>query len=287
MAGNPKVSYDGDATLPGTQSKMHPKPWATRPDYRASGKLEGLTALVTGGDSGIGRSAAVLFAKEGADVAISYLEENDDAREVKELIEAEGRRCLLIPGDLAEPAHCKQVIAKVKDTFGRLDVLVNNAAEQHARESITDISDEQLERTFQTNFFAGFRLCREAMPLLEKSPQASIIMTTSVVAYEGNVQLLDYTATKGALTAFMRGLSQLVIEKNVRVNAVAPGPIWTPLITGSFPEEKWQSFGEDTPVGRFGWPDEVGEAYVFLASKGASYITGQTIHVNGGRTVAG
>lgn len=271
---------------PGKQSQMQPVPVATRSDYRGSGKLDGLVALITGGDSGIGRSVAVYYAKEGADVIISYLDEDEDAQETKRLIEKEGRRCVAHAGDIATTAGCDDLIAVVSDQFDRLDILINNAAEQHPTDKITDIDDEQLERTFQTNFFAPFRLCRGLIHLLRKSDRACIINTTSVVGYEGHEALLDYGSTKGALTAFTRSLAAQLAAENIRVNAVAPGPIWTPLIPATFPADKVEKFGDDTPLGRAGWPDEVGEAYVFLASKGASYISGQTLHINGGRTVA-
>ena len=270
---------------PGHESKMQQRPAFKKPDYVGSGKLDGKVALITGGDSGIGRAVAVLFAREGADVAISYLEEDEDAAETKRQVEAEGRRCLTLRGDVGGEAWCGQVVERAIGEFGQLDLLVNNAAEQHPQQDIRDISSEQLERTFRTNIFAMFYLVKAALAYLPEG--GSIINTSSVVAYQGNKSLLDYAATKGAIIAFTRSLSGMLADKGIRVNAVASGPIWTPLIPSTFPEERVEKFGHDKPLGRPGQPEEVAPAFVFLASSDSSYITGQTIHVNGGRIVNG
>jgi NAD(P)-dependent dehydrogenase (short-subunit alcohol dehydrogenase family) len=273
------------AERPGHESGMQQKPDFEKPEYKGSGKLTGKIALITGGDSGIGRAVAVLFAREGADVAISYLEEHDDAAETKRQVEEEGRRCLTLPGDIGNEAWCRELIEKTIAEYGQLDVLVNNAAEQHPQEDIRDLTSQQLERTFRTNIFSMFYLTKAALTYLK--PGAAVINTTSVVAYKGNKELMDYAATKGAIVSFTRSLSAQLAEDNIRVNAVAPGPIWTPLIPSTFPEEHVGRFGRDTPLGRPGQPEEVAPAFVFLASADASYITGQTIHVNGGHVVNG
>ena len=260
---------------PGIEAEMTPRPEFVRPDYRAAGKLTGKVALITGGDSGIGRSVAVLFAKEGADVAISYLNEEQDAQETKRQVEQEGRRCLTIPGDIGQEAHCQELVRRTVAELGKLDVLVNNAAEQHPQDDISGITEAQLERTFRTNIFAMFFLVKAALPHLK--PGASIINTSSVTMFKGSPQLLDYSATKGAIVAFTRSLSQGIVEQGIRVNAVAPGPIWTPLIPSTFPEEKVASFGADVPMKRVGQPDEVATCYVFLASDDASYLTGRPL----------
>jgi NAD(P)-dependent dehydrogenase (short-subunit alcohol dehydrogenase family) len=270
---------------PGVQSPMRPPPEPIQADYRASGKLEGRVAVVTGGDSGIGRSIALLFAREGADVVVVYLNEHDDARETARLIEEAGQKCLLIAGDVGREAFCGRVVASTVKRFGQLDVLVNNAAEQHPQKSITQIADSQLERTFRTNIFAMFYLVKAALPHLK--PGATIINTTSVTAYRGSPTLLDYAATKGAIVAFTRSLAMQLVEQKIRVNAVAPGPIWTPLIPSTFEPDKVATFGSDVPMARAGEPAEVAPAYVFLASSDSSYITGQVIHVNGGEIVNG
>ena len=228
---------------------------------------------------------AILFAKEGADVAVSYLNEHTDAEETKRLVEKEGRRCALIAGDLGFEQPCEQAVRRTIQEFGLLDILVNNAAEQHPQESIRDISAEQLERTFRTNIFSMFFLVKHALPYLKTG--ATIINTTSVTAYEGNPMLLDYSSTKGAIVAFTRALSQSLIEKGIRVNAVAPGPIWTPLIPSTFPPEKVATFGSDVPMKRAGQPDEVARCFLFLASDDSSYIAGQVLHPNGGKVVNG
>jgi NAD(P)-dependent dehydrogenase (short-subunit alcohol dehydrogenase family) len=265
---------------PGLQTAMTPRPEGEARDYKAAGKLKGKAAVVTGGDSGIGRATAIAFAKEGADVAIVYLDEHDDANETKRLVEQEGVRCLALSGDVGDEQFCREVIKKTVDAFGQLDILVNNAGEQHPQESLEDITSEQLERTFRTNIFSMFYLTKAAMPHLQ--PGASIVNTASVTAYRGNKQLLDYSSTKGAIVSFTRALSQSLAEKNIRVNAVAPGPIWTPLIPSTFDKEHVAKFGTNTPLGRAGQPDEVATCFVFLASNDSSYITGETLHPNGG-----
>jgi NAD(P)-dependent dehydrogenase (short-subunit alcohol dehydrogenase family) len=270
---------------PGIEARMTPRPKAEDEQYRGSGKLRGKAALITGGDSGIGRAVAIMYAREGADVAVAYLNEHQDAEETKRLVEREGRRCHLIAGDIGEESFCQQAVQQVVREFGRLDVLVNNAAEQHPQDSIEQISAEQLERTFRTNIFAMFFLTKAALPHLKAG--SAIVNTTSVTAYKGSPQLLDYSSTKGAIVAFTRSLSQGLAEKGIRVNAVAPGPIWTPLIPSTFDEEKVASFGADVPLQRPGQPEEVAPSYVFLASDDSSYMTGQVLHPNGGSVVNG
>lgn len=269
---------------PGREHEMRPAPDSAG-GQRGSGRLQGRTAIVTGGDSGIGRSVSVLFAREGADVTVVYLEEHDDARDTARMVEDEGGRCLLIAGDVGDESFCSEVVRRTVDEFGRLDVLVNNAAEQHVRDDVTDISTAQLERTFRTNVFAMFHLVKAAVPHLEDG--AAIINSTSVTAYQGNPLLIDYSATKGAIVAFTRALSQQLVSRGIRVNAVAPGPIWTPLIPATFPPDAVESFGMSTPMGRPGEPDEVAPCYVFLASDDASYMAGQVLHPNGGQVVNG
>lgn len=270
---------------PGRESEMTPKPKADDPQYRGSGKLQGKVALITGGDSGIGRAVAIAFAKEGADVAILYLNEHDDAKETKQLVEEQGRRAVAIAGDIGDEAFCQQAVQQTVDEFGKLDILVNNAAEQHPQQSIEDISAQQLERTFRTNIFGMFFMTKAAMKHLNEG--SAIVNTTSVTAYKGNPQLLDYSSTKGAIVAFTRSLSQSLIQKGIRVNAVAPGPIWTPLIPSTFPEEKVANFGKQVPMERAGQPEELAPSYVFLASDDASYMSGQVLHPNGGEVVNG
>ncbi|HEY0027960.1 MAG TPA: SDR family oxidoreductase [Allosphingosinicella sp.] len=276
------VREDG---LPGHESQLEPKPeWA--PLYPGSGRLEGKVALITGADSGIGRAVAALFAREGADVAILYLCEHDDAAKTKKIVEAEGRRAIAIPGDVGDKAFCERAVAETVERLGGLDVLVNNAAEQHPDTDIRDISEEQLKRTFQTNFFGYFFMVQAARPHLKKG--AAIVNCTSVTMYQGSKELLDYSATKGAITAFTRSLSENLIEDGIRVNAVAPGPIWTPLnpFGGSTPE-KLENFGEDTPMGRPGQPNEVAPSFLFLACEDSRYMSGQVLHPNGGTIVNG
>ena len=271
--------------LPGNESQLDPKPdW--EPRYPGSGRLKGKVALITGADSGIGRACAALFAREGADIAISYLCEHDDAQKTKEIVEKEGARAILLPGDLGAKDFCEQVVERTVSQLGQLDILVNNAGEQHWEKDIRDISEEQLRRTFQTNIFAMFYLVQAARPHLKKG--AAIVNCTSVTMYKGSELLLDYSATKGAITAFTRSLSQALAKDGIRVNAVAPGPIWTPLNPfGGQPEEKIPEFGKDTPMGRPGQPNEVAPSFLFLACQDASYMTGQVLHPNGGEVVNG
>lgn len=270
---------------PGIQAEMQQQPSTINPDQVGSAKLQGKVALITGGDSGIGRAVAVAFAKEGADIAINFLKEHEDAKSTQRLVEEQGRQCLSLAGDIGDESFSKELIEKVVEKFGKLDILVNNAAEQHPQEKIEDITAEQLERTFRTNIFSMFFLTKAAMAHLREG--SAIINTTSVTAYKGNPQLLDYSSTKGAIVAFTYSLSQALAEKGIRVNAVAPGPIWTPLIPSTFPEDHVEEFGKDVPLGRAGQPEEVAPAYVFLASGDSSYITGQVLHVNGGTVVSG
>jgi NAD(P)-dependent dehydrogenase (short-subunit alcohol dehydrogenase family) len=270
---------------PGSEAQMAVKPeFATR-EYVGSHKLRGKVALITGGDSGIGRAVAVAYAKEGADVAIVYLNEEQDAQETKGHVEQAGQKCLTIAGDLGDESFCKQAVQQVIDELGHLDILVNNAGEQYPQQSIEDITAEQLERTFRTNIFAMFFLTKAAMPYLKEG--SSIINTTSVTAYQGSPLLLDYSSTKGAIVTFTRSLSLALIDKGVRVNGVAPGPIWTPLIPSTFPQEKVEQFGQQVPMHRAGQPEEVAPSYVFLASTDSSYMSGQVLHINGGNIVNG
>ncbi len=286
MAKRPKdVPAQTQDQQPGLETEMTPEPQFEGQGYKGSGKLKGKVALVTGGDSGIGRSVAVHFAREGADVAIAYLSETKDARATKKAVEAEGQRCLTIKGDIGKARVARKAVERTVARFGGLNILVNNAAEQHPQESLGDISDEQLERTFRTNIFSMFYLTRAALPHLKKGD--AIINTSSVTAFRGSPTLLDYASTKGAILAFTRALSGNLAEKGIRVNAVAPGPIWTPLIPSTFDKEKVDEFGKDTPLGRPGQPDEVAPCYVFLAAEDSSYITGQTLHPNGGELIGG
>ncbi len=268
---------------PGDEYKMDPEPEIIRNNYKGSDKLKGKTALITGGDSGIGRSVAVHFAREGADIAIVYLKEDKDAEKTKDLVAAEGRKCLVIEGDLKEEEFCRSIIKKSIQEYGNLNILVNNAAVQFSKDSLEEISVEQLQETFNTNILPYFYLTKEALKYLKQGDV--IINTTSVTAYRGSTHLLDYSSTKGAIVSFTRSLSKMLSKRKIRVNAVAPGPIWTPLIPASF--DKLSDFGQDTPMGRAGQPSEVGPAYVFLACQDSSYITGQVIHVNGGEVVGG
>ncbi|MET3710567.1 NAD(P)-dependent dehydrogenase (short-subunit alcohol dehydrogenase family) [Sphingomonas trueperi] len=271
--------------LPGEERSLDPKPqW--QPRYRGSDRLKDKVAIVTGADSGIGRAVAALYAREGADVAIVYLNEHRDAEDTAEAVRAEGRRAITIAGDVGDKAFCEEAVQKVIAAFGRIDILVNNAGEQHPDKDIVDISEQQLRRTFQTNIFGMFFLVQAAAPHLKKG--AAIVNCTSVTMYQGEPELLDYSATKGAITAFTRSLSMNLIEKGIRVNAVAPGPIWTPLNpSGGASPEKLEHFGESVPMGRPGQPNEVAPAFLFLACEDSSYMSGQVLHPNGGTVVNG
>ncbi|HUD27776.1 MAG TPA: glucose 1-dehydrogenase [Novosphingobium sp.] len=271
--------------LPGHESTLEPKPeW--QPRYPGSGRLKDKVAIVTGADSGIGRAVAALYAREGADIAIAYLLEDDDAAETRRIVEAEGRRAITVKGDVGSRETCDRIVEETLAAFGKIDILVNNAGEQHPDKDITDISEEQLRRTFQTNIFGMFFLVQAARPHLEAG--AAIVNCTSVTMYQGSKELLDYSSTKGAITAFTRSLSDNLVEHGIRVNAVAPGPIWTPLNPcGGASEEKLEHFGESTPMGRPGQPNEVAPAFLFLACEDASYMSGQVLHPNGGVIVNG
>lgn len=269
--------------VPGHQDEMNPKPIIIRDSYKGAEKLKGKVALITGGDSGIGQSVAVHYAREGADVAIIYLSEDDDAQKTKKLVEAEGQKCLLIRGDLRDEKFCQQSVGQVVEEFGKLSILVNNAAEQHPAKSIEQVDTELMRKTFETNIFSMFYMVQAASPHLNEGD--AIINTTSVTAVRGMPVLLDYSSTKGAILAFTRSLAKNLAEHNIRVNCVAPGPIWTPLIPSTFDAEKVAEFGSETLFKRAGQPCEVAPAYVLLASEDGSFITGQVIHVNGGEWV--
>lgn len=271
--------------LPGHESELEPKPeW--QPRYVGSGRLKGKVAIITGADSGIGRAVAALYAREGSDIAIVYLVEDDDALETKRIVEAEGQRAITIKADVGSRKMCDRIVEETLQAFGKVDILVNNAGEQHPDKEITDISEEQLRRTFQTNIFGMFFLVQAARPYLGAG--AAIVNCTSVTMYQGSKELLDYSSTKGAITAFTRSLSENLICDGIRVNAVAPGPIWTPLNPcGGASEEKLEHFGESTPMGRPGQPNEVAPAFLFLACEDASYMSGQVLHPNGGTIVNG
>ena len=277
-----RIHEDG---LPGHENELEPSPeW--QPRYCGSDRLAGKVAVITGADSGIGRAVAALFAREGADIAIVYLLEDDDAQETKRIVEAEGRRAITIRADVGQRKVCESIIQQTIDAFGRIDILINNAGEQHPDKDITDITEEQLQRTFQTNMFGMFYMVQAARPHLKAG--AAIVNCTSVTMYVGSKELLDYSATKGAITAFTRSLSENLIGEGIRVNAVAPGPIWTPLNPcGGASKEKLAHFGENTPMGRPGQPNEVAPAFLFLACDDASYMSGQVLHPNGGTIVNG
>lgn len=271
--------------MPGHESELSPKP-EYMPRYPGAGRLRGKVAIVTGGDSGIGRAVAILFAREGANVAIAYLNEHDDAHHTEALCKAEGAEVMLSAGDLGDQRHAAGFVRAVIDRWGRLDVLVNNAGEQHPDKDITDITPEQLQRTFQTNIFSQFYMVQAARPHLKSG--AAIVNCTSVTMYQGSAGLLDYSSTKGAITAFTRSLSENLVGEGIRVNAVAPGPIWTPLNpSGGAPAEKIPTFGQNTPMGRAGQPNEVAPCFLFLACEDSSYMSGQVLHPNGGSVVNG
>ena len=270
---------------PGRRSEMDPVPQSRRDGYRPSGKLSGKKALITGGDSGIGRAVALLFAMEGADVGIVYFEEHEDAEDTKKEVEAEGRRCLTMAGDIGDEAFCRDCVERMAREMGGLHVLVNNSGEQHSCERIEDLSSEQMERTFRTNIFGMFHMVRAAMPHLKEG--AAIVNTASVTAYQGHPLLVDYSATKGAIVSFTRSLAVQIADRGIRVNAVAPGPVWTPLIPASFEEEKVERFGSNTAMKRAGQPYEIAPCFLFLACEDSSFMTGQVLHPNGGRIVNG
>ncbi|NMA97039.1 MAG: SDR family oxidoreductase [Phyllobacteriaceae bacterium] len=278
---NPPQTQDHQ---PGRETEMHPKP-QYMPRYPGTGRLKDKVAIITGGDSGIGRATAVLFAREGAEVALVYLEETEDAAITADAIKQEGKQALLLRGDVGDKVFCDNVVGQVIEQFGKLDVVVNNAAEQHPKEEVTEITPEQLRSTFETNLFGYFYLTQAAMPYLAEG--SAIINTTSVTAYRGSPELIDYSSTKGAIVAFTRSLSGQLAEKGIRVNAVAPGPIWTPLIPATFDADKVAEFGASQPLKRPGQPNEVAPCYLFLACEDSSYITGQVLHPNGGEIING
>jgi len=265
---------------PGSEAEMTPRPDYGAESYRGHGRLKGRAALITGGDSGIGRAVALAFAREGADVLISYLNEEEDARETAAAVEAAGRRCVSVAGDIRDEAHCRALVARALEEFGRLDVLVNNAAFQMSRGGIGEITTEEFDRTFRTNVYAMFYLCREALPRMGAG--GSVINVASIQAYQPSSDLLAYAATKGAIVTFSKGLAEEAMKKGVRVNVVAPGPVWTPLITSTMPHEKYEEFGKDTPTRRPGQPAELAPVFVFLASEESSYVCGEVIGVTGG-----
>lgn len=269
---------------PGQESKMKPVP-ETKPQNYHNGKLEGKVALITGGDSGIGKAVALLFSKEGAQISIAYLNEVSDAEATRDEIEASGGQCYLIKGDLSRESHCKLVVEKTVRHFGKIDILINNAALHWESESLEDISTKQLLKTFHNDFFSYFWMAKYTLPFLKTG--ASIVNTTSVTAYRGSPKLIDYSAAKGAIVSFTRSLALNLMDKGIRVNAVAPGPIWTPLIVSSFDRKKVSQFGSDAPMKRAGMPDEVAPCYLFLASEDSSYISGQVLHPNGGEIING
>lgn len=282
---HPKPPYSQPLQRPpGNEEDMHPQADHGEKSYKGSNKLEERVALITGGDSGIGRAVAIAFAREGADLLLSYLSEDEDAESTRKLVRKEGRRCIAIPGDISEEEHCIALVERCVAELGRLDILVNNAAHQRSRDDIQELSSEEFEYTFKTNVYAMFALCKAALPYLQ--PGSSIINVASIQAYQPSPNLLAYAATKGAIITFTKALSDMAIEKGVRVNAVAPGPIWTPLIPSTMPREKVKQFGKNTPIGRAGQPAELAPAFVFLASQDSSYITGEVIGVTGGRPLS-
>ncbi len=270
---------------PGVESEMSPQPLSMDSAYKGSGKLNNKIAIITGGDSGIGKAVAIYFAKEGSDVVIVYLNEHQDAEETKKLVEAEGRKCLLLAGDIGDEAFSQEIVTKTIEQFGKINILVNNAAEQHPQKSLLDITTQQLEKTFRTNIFGYFYLTKAVLPHLHKG--STIINTASITAYEGHEELIDYSATKGAIVSFTRSLAKSLAPQGIRVNGVAPGPIWTPLIPSTFTAEKVVNFGTDTPIGRAGQPFELAPGYVYLASEDSAYVSGQILHINGGKIING
>ncbi|NRG44501.1 glucose 1-dehydrogenase [Bacillus sp. CRN 9] len=270
---------------PGLEDDMIPEPIYISDSYKAAGKLNNKVAIITGGDSGIGKSTAIYFAKEGADVVVVYLNEHQDAEDTKKYVEAEGKQCLLLPGDIGQESFCVDVVKQTIDQFGKIDILVNNAGEQHPQQNLQEISTEQLEKTFKTNIFSMFHLTKAVLPHLQSG--AAIVNTASVTAYAGNKTLIDYSSTKGAIVSYTRSLSLTLADQGIRVNAVAPGPIWTPLIPSTFPADQVAQFGKNVPFKRAGQPFELAPAYVYLASDDSSYVSGQVIHVNGGKVVNG
>ncbi|MDN6860425.1 SDR family oxidoreductase [Pseudomonas sp. CAN2814] len=270
---------------PGQEEQMHPHPEFISGHYRAAEKLAGKVAVITGGDSGIGRAVAVTFARERADVVLLYLDETEDALKTRQIIESLGQQCLEMAGDVADAGFCGEVARQVQERWGKLDILINNAGEQHPQDCLEDISEEQWERTFRTNIFGMFQLTKALLPLMGEG--GAIVNTTSITAYKGNPKLIDYSSTKGAITSFTRSLAMNLVKRGIRVNAVAPGPIWTPLIPSTFNAEEVTHFGASTPMERPGQPEELAPAYVYLASSDSSYVIGQVLHVNGGTVVNG
>ncbi|HZK26573.1 MAG TPA: SDR family oxidoreductase [Thermoclostridium sp.] len=271
--------------MPGKESKMNPEPIYDNPEKKGTGRLKSKTAIITGGDSGIGRAISVAYAKEGCNVVIVYNIADDDANETKKVVEPYGEKALLIKGDIGDSSFCNEAVEKTLKEFKGIDILVNNAAEQHMQKSIEDITDEQLLQTFKTNIFSMFYLTRAALPHMKEG--STIINTSSITAFKGNKDLIDYSATKGSVSAFTRSLSENLADRKIRVNQVAPGPIWTPLIVSTLDKSAIENFGKDTPLKRPGQPVELAEAYVYLASSDSSYMTGQTIHINGGSIING
>jgi NAD(P)-dependent dehydrogenase (short-subunit alcohol dehydrogenase family) len=270
---------------PGKEHEMHPQPQSEMKDYKGADKLKGKVAIITGADSGIGRATAIGYAKEGADIAIIYKDEHEDAEKTERLVRDAGGRAFLMAGDIGDEAFCKKIVKRTLDEFGKIDILVNNAAEQHPQDKLEDISTEQWHRTFATNIHGIFYLTKAALPHLKEG--AVILNTTSVVPYRGSDHLIDYGTTKGAILGFTRCLAKNLADRKIRVNAVAPGPIWTPLIPSTFPEERVKTFGANTPLGRAGQPDEVAPSFIFLASEGGTYMTGQVLHPDGGQWLGG
>lgn len=283
MTDYPEKVPQQDQNPPGVEKDMMPQPKIIRDDYKGSGKLPGKKCLITGGDSGIGRSVAVHFAREGADIGIIYRNEDEDAEDTRKMVEEEGKQCLLLRGDIRDRNTCQELIESFMSAYGQLDVLVNNAAEQHPHDDIDEMDLDMMEDTFRTNIFSMIQISKMALPHMKKG--SNIVNSSSVTAYRGSSHLLDYASTKGAIISFTRSLSQNLVGENIRVNAVAPGPIWTPLIPSTFAD--LEKFGKQVPMERPGQPSEVGPAYVFLASEDASYMTGQVLHINGGEMIGG